>query len=213
MGQRFGHLTVIGKSKNKTSNFVKCKCDCGNEVDVRINYLKIGHNKSCGDCTKYINNGEYIKCYVKNGKYFFIDINDLHKVQKYNWTVGKNGYVSSGNGRNHRLRLHRYLLDCPKGYDVDHINGKPYDNRKCNLRISTHQNNSRNTKLRCDNSTGYKGVSFAKRERKYRAYIVYKKQISLGYFDNPIDAAKAYDKAAKYYFGDFARLNFREEAS
>ena len=178
-----------------------------------IRYLEIGHNKSCGHCVKYIDCGDYFKCYVRNGRFFIIDKNDLDKIKQYNWTVSKNLYVKSGNGRNHRLRLHRLIIDCPKDCDIDHINGMPNDNRKANLRIATHQNNSRNTKLRSDNSTGYKGVSFSKRERKYRAYITYGKQISLGYFDSPIDAAKAYDKAAKYYFGEFARLNFGKEAS
>ena len=47
-----------------------------------------------------------------------------------------------------------------------------------------------------------------KRDGMYRAYIYYKgKQIALGYYDNPEEAAAAYDKAAVFYFGEYARTN------
>ena len=218
IGHRFGRLVVLGNSDHKHRNgnagfvnLVRCKCDCGNIVDVKPCSLYRGHTKSCGHCNTFIEDENFIRCIVKNGRSFIFDKEDLAKVRLHCWTVDPNGYVKSGNGKHggQRLRVHRYILEnCPKDCDVDHINGDPTDNRKCNLRISTHQNNSRNTKLRSDSTTGYKGVSFAKRERKYRAYITFKKQICLGYFDNPISAAYAYDRAAKYYFGEFAKTNF-----
>lgn len=56
--------------------------------------------------------------------------------------------------------------------------------------------------------TGYKGVSFHKASGKYRACIeVNKKHIHLGLFVCKLEAAKAYNKAAKEHFGEFAKLN------
>jgi hypothetical protein len=106
------------------------------------------------------------------------------------------------------MRLHRYLTEAPDGAVVDHINGDPSDNRRCNLRITTQSGNMCNSRLRSDSTTGYKGVSMDKRDGMYRAYIYYKgKQIALGYYDNPEEAAAAYDKAAVFYFGEYARTN------
>jgi hypothetical protein len=76
---------------------------------------------------------------------------------------------------------------------IDHINGDPADNRFHNLRSVSHQENCRNTKTRSDSSAGHPGVSFAKREGKWRAYVKLKtgKQHSLGYFDTKSEAIAA----------------------
>ena len=60
----------------------------------------------------------------------------------------------------------------------------------------------------------YKGVHWHKNHRKWLARITFEKNtIHLGYFRNEIEAAKAYDEAAKKYHGEFASLNFPESAS
>ena len=63
-----------------------------------------------------------------------------------------------------------------------------------------------------DNTTGYKGVSYDQRRKKYIASITvdYKSKF-LGYFSDPIEAALKYDQAAILLFGDYARPNFMEE--
>ena len=95
---------------------------------------------------------------------------------------------------------------------IDHINGDPTDNRLENLRIATHRQNLRN-----QNSTRgaskFKGVSRNRNSRKkpWRSYIVIDgKQKFLGTFLTQKQAARAYDAAAKKFFGEFARLNFLE---
>jgi group I intron endonuclease len=66
-----------------------------------------------------------------------------------------------------------------------------------------------NNKSNC--SSKYKGVSFSKNKKKYKAYIVVNgKQIHLGYFDNETDAAKKYNEAAIMYYGEKAILNIIE---
>lgn len=95
----------------------------------------------------------------------------------------------------------------PKGRgEVDHINGIPDDNRWSNLRHATHLQNMRNRSIRTNKNTPYKGVSWHKRYRKYQTYIVVNGRfIWLGYFTNPKKAHEAYVKAARTYFGRFAR--------
>jgi hypothetical protein len=69
---------------------------------------------------------------------------------------------------------------------------------------------SNSNKSNC--SSKYKGVSFRKDKQKFKAYIKANgKQIHLGYFENEIDAAKKYNEAALFYYGDKAILNIIEE--
>ncbi len=60
-----------------------------------------------------------------------------------------------------------------------------------------------------NNTSGYKGVSLFGRDSKWKAQIqVDGKKRHLGYFDDKIEAAKAYDRAALELHGEFAVLNF-----
>lgn len=48
-GRRFGRLTVLQRAETiKKRTMWLCRCDCGNEVAVEANNLKIGHTQSCG---------------------------------------------------------------------------------------------------------------------------------------------------------------------
>jgi hypothetical protein len=124
---------------------------------------------------------------------------------------GKHVYVQRsirkpGSKRSTEERLHRWLT----GWNlVDHRNGDGLDNRRSNLREATPAQNSANSRLSRRSSTGLKGVTWYKRCSRWRAHItVDQKQRHLGYFDDPIEAAKAYDVAAIEAFGDFAHTNF-----
>jgi hypothetical protein len=88
--------------------------------------------------------------------------------------------------------------------EVDHINGDPSDNRICNLRAATHQQNIASSKHRVNNTSGRKGV--IPTNGRWRARIsVNSKTIHLGMFDSVDDAHSAYMKAAHVHFGEFAR--------
>lgn len=69
--------------------------------------------------------------------------------------------------------VHRIITNCPKGMCVDHINRNPLDNRKCNLRICTQQENNNNRKVRCTCKTGYPGIHIEGRTGKYITRIIH----------------------------------------
>jgi hypothetical protein len=158
----------------------------------------------------------YRRIYLGEGQYTKLDSADYYRLRKYHWFLyGNNGkfYVCRSRRKGKRTNLismHREIMNAPKNKLVDHRNSDPQDNRRENLHLATSKENNRNRcKMRKKTSSKYIGVSFRKREKKWRALICRnRKNISLGSFENEIDAAKAYDKAARKYFGEFARLNF-----
>lgn len=102
----------------------------------------------------------------------------------------------------HRLAWLYVYGEWPKD-EIDHINLNKSDYRISNLREASHMLNSRNKKLRPDNTCGVKGVSL-KPWGKYQAKItVAGKFKNLGCFDNVDDAGAAYEDAAQKYFGEF----------
>lgn len=104
--------------------------------------------------------------------------------------------------------MHRIIMNCPEDRQVDHINGDGLDNRKSNLRVCTQRQNSCNTLKYSTNKSGYKGVSFSKDTNKWRATIVVNyKQIHLGLFNTPEEAAEAYINKAREIQGEFFPKN------
>lgn len=106
----------------------------------------------------------------------------------------------------HRLAWFYVRREWPK-HQIDHINVNNSDNRYENLREATQQQNQANRGLQRNNSTGYKGVSFNKRQNKFFARIkINNKLIHLGSYENAEEAHQAYAVAANDRFGDFARV-------
>ena len=90
---------------------------------------------------------------------------------------------------------------------LDHINGNRSDNRLCNLREATHAENSRNSGLQSNNTSGVRGVRLDARCGRWQARItVNQRQKHLGYFASAEEAAEAYAAGARKYHGEFARL-------
>jgi len=144
-----------------------------------------------------------------------IDDEDYEKINTHSWCIfhsrSERPYVVryiNNSGKQIRIWLHRIIINPPDGKVVDHINNNTLDNRKCNLRICTHKENIRNQKKRKNNASGFKGVYFVEKNKKYRATIrVNGKGIHLGLFGTPEEAHKAYCEASKKYHGEFGRVS------
>jgi hypothetical protein len=149
---------------------------------------------------------------LTKGKFAIVDAEDYEWLSRYKWHAmgGSNPYACrKKNGRT--ILMHRMILKPPPGMVVDHINGNGLDNRKCNLRICTHAQNMRNRPAVGGTST-FKGVRWDTKSHKWLATICLNYRcICIGYFDDEIEAARAYDRKAAELFGPFAYLNFPDD--
>ena len=147
-----------------------------------------------------IKNG-YAEIQTVKGEIIIIDISDVDKCKEHSWSIDSKGYPSSGGKGLRTTRLHRFLLQPPKGMQVDHINHNKLDNRRCNLRIVTNQQNHFNRPLNSNNSSGVKGVYWNKQCQKWCSQITINgKTISGGLFNNLNDAIlKRIELENKYF--------------
>lgn len=152
--------------------------------------------------------GNYCLMYDRNGNSCLIDKSDYQRISRGYWGKYKNSNYFCSNVDGKKQWLHRYIMDATKGEYVDHIDGNFDDYRKINLRICNNAENNRNRGLQKNNTSGYSGIGWAKREQKWRARIkVDGKEIHLGYFKNKNDAILAKKHAEEKYFGEFSYNN------
>lgn len=149
-----------------------------------------------------------VKMYGDNDLWTIMDIDDFKLYSDYKFYV-VGGYASI-TPETRKLFIHRLIVDFEI---VDHVNRNKLDNRKGNLRSATHNQNRANSRPQKRNRSGYKGV-YLNNNGLYRAQITMKgKRIHIGYYATAVEAALAYDEAAKKYHGESAYLNFTDGVS
>lgn len=149
---------------------------------------------------------------LTQGKIALVDDEDFQELNKHKWYFHQ-GYalrnIPNGFYKQKSLSMHRQIMKNPEGMEIDHKDMNKLNNQKKNLRLCSLEQNIRNRGIKKTNTSGYKGVSWNKSKGKWSSKIVFKrKQIHLGDFDDPENAAHAYDNAAVKYHGEFAKLNF-----
>jgi len=139
----------------------------------------------------------------------FVDDKDFEWLSKYRWHAIKNGsgkWYAVRREKGRTIRMHNEILKTISGFEVDHKNGDGLDNRRDNLRSATRSQNNGNSEIYKNNTSGFKGVYWYPKKRKWRVQIqINGKRQSLGYFFDPVMASKIYNEKAKELFGEFAR--------
>lgn len=134
---------------------------------------------------------------LTKGAISIIDDEDFEYLSQFNWQLSSGGYAKTGTKG---YFMHRVLMKAPKNKEVDHINRDKLDNRRSNLRFATRSENNRNTDIRKDNTSGYKGVNYFKPRNCWVARIQIKgKRFFLGSFDTREKAIMAYARAQTEY--------------
>jgi len=161
----------------------------------------------------------YRRIYLGEDVWTIVEPADYYRVGNIKWCLGGHerklyaiGGIRNNKGGVKTVYLHREIMMASKGQIVDHKNCDSLDNRRANLRLATHaQNSSNKRKTRSKTTSRFIGVSFEKLQHRWAVKIKHKgKSYWIGGFKSELEAAKARDIAAKKYHGEFARLNFAD---
>lgn len=145
------------------------------------------------------------------GRVALIDAADLHLTEGFKLYSEVRKYTvyvqchKKGLPHGRYIYLHKLITGWER---TDHRDRDALNNRRSNLRECTNAQNCRNSGKRPGRNP-YKGVTIQKSTGKWTARVcVDYKNLYVGLFDTPEEAAKAYDAAARIHHGEFAWLNF-----
>lgn len=150
---------------------------------------------------------------LTRGKTAVIDAADAHLVGGVNWCAVKFGdtfYAATNrrlDGKRRVAYAHRDLMTPPDDMIVDHIDGNGLNCRRSNMRLATRAQNVRNSRRPKHNTSGFKGVSYNRKNQRWQAHIkVDSKSTYLGLYATPEDAYAAYCVASERYHGKYGRI-------
>lgn len=148
---------------------------------------------------------------LTRGMFAMVDDEDYEWLNSMKWYAEKFTHTFYARRRtNNKLQsMQNLIMGVCSPLRVDHIDGNGLNNQRSNLRVCTHRQNMLNVgKRRKNASSKYLGVSYDKSKRKWSASMgLNYKCISLGRYATEVEAATAYNEAAKKYHGEFAKLN------
>jgi HNH endonuclease/AP2 domain len=144
---------------------------------------------------------------LTRGRATIVDDEDFEYLAQWRWHYTTVGYaMRSGKkgGKSFKVSMSRQIMAAPKDLEVDHINGDKLDNRRENLRLCLPEENIRSRGPNKNNTSGYRGVTYSKKERKWLAQITFQRKLTrIGVFESPEEAHEAYKVAALKLHGDF----------
>ena len=158
---------------------------------------------------------------LTKGQTALVDESDFESLNAFKWYASWNSHTQSfyaarnscrkGGKPNKPIWMHREILGLPRTGDGrfgDHVDHDTLDNRRRNLRVASGSENASNARLRKDNPSGFKGVTFHKPTGRWRARIQSNGvPVELGYTDTPEEASRLYCAAVPRFHGKFACPN------
>ena len=147
---------------------------------------------------------------LTQGKFALIDEEDYDALIKYKWYLSKSRKTSYAardlNGKH--LLMHRMIMGEKNNSLIDHMDGNGLNNQKTNLRYCTNSQNCMNRGKQKNNTSGYSGVMWKKRDGVYVSQITCQgEQVHIGTFKCKHEAALAYNEKAIEFHKEFACLN------
>jgi hypothetical protein len=227
VGKQINNWTILKFShKLNYHKYYICRCNiCGKEKPVYVQNITSEKSKSCG-CEKAkigLRSKKYNEYYIEDDcvhvkmsncdDYMLCDIEDWNKLKCYCWSSNQYNYATAYHDGVNILIFHREIFNLEnQDIQVDHISGKRLDNRKCNLRLCSNQENSFNKFKNSNNTSGYKGVYFDKERNKWRSVIQIngKSVKSPKRYNTPEEAFEWYRIKSDEYFKTFSVFKSRQ---
>ncbi len=135
---------------------------------------------------------------LNKGLSAIVDDEDFGFLSQWKWHVSSGGYAVrtlNNKGKFDKVFMHRILNRTQEGFDTDHVNREKLDNRKVNLRATTHSQNMLNMSLKINNKSGFRGVCWDKETQSWRAQLGFQnRRIRIGRFKTAEEASSAFKK-------------------